>query len=272
MSINKDVYNVVQFLKTILVQSRQNGFALGLSGGIDSAVCAALAKRAIDELHRDSARFDTRTYKLDLIVLPMGNHSSDAEVAHEVAASLGMEARTVDLAPALTAFAEAVMAGETGDSPHDAHLKCVGNIKARLRMTAIYYAANAKGLLVLGTDNASETYTGYFTKHGDGAADVFPISPFSKREVYEIGRHLGLPASVLGRAPTAGLWDGQTDEDEMGIPYDFIDNRIEDMEDLNRASYGDRYLSLRDKLNELHIGTAHKRQPPHVFKRDQNEL
>jgi NAD+ synthase len=266
MSINKDVYNIVQFLKKALKDSGQNGFALGLSGGIDSAVCAALAKRAIDELHREAAPGDDKTYRLDLIVLPMGNHSSDAEVAHEVAASIGMDARTVELDDALSAFLSALHPTAEGHTQPDA--KCVGNLKARMRMSAIYYAANVHGLLVLGTDNASETYTGYFTKHGDGAADVFPISPFTKREVYDIGRFLKLPESVLSRAPTAGLWDGQTDEDEMGIPYDFIDNRIEDMEDFNKAYYGDHYLVFRDRLNALHLGTEHKRKPPHVFKRD----
>lgn len=269
MSINNEVYRVVQFLKKTLRDSYQNGFALGLSGGIDSAVCAALAKRAIDELHREAEPGNTRTYKLDLIILPMNNHSSDAETAHEVAASLGMEARTVKLEETLNAFLLASGANALGwTDGFDADPKCVGNLKARLRMSAIYFSANMNKLLVLGTDNASETYTGYFTKHGDGAADVFPISPFTKREVYELGRFLKLPESVLTRAPSAGLWEGQTDEGEMGVPYDFIDNRLEGMSEYNYDFYGQELCQkYNHALNQLNYTTEHKRQPPHVYQR-----
>jgi NAD+ synthase len=276
MSLNREAYRIVEFLKSTLYKSNTNGFALGMSGGIDSAVCAALAKRAIDEMHRGGGiSLDTRTYKLDLIILPMGNHASDAAVAQEVIKSLGMDGRVVDLSETLTTFSTALMAHETGDSQgdnaHEAHLKSIGNLKARMRMSAIYYSANVNNLLVLGTDNLAETYTGYFTKHGDGAADVFPLSAFTKREVYELGRFLGLPESVLSRQPSAGLWEGQTDEGEMGVPYDFIDNRLEGMESYNRVRYGDKYYDYQRALNDLHHNTEHKRAAPHIFQRHPDE-
>lgn len=265
MSLNREVYNLVQFLKLTLQDSGTTGFALGMSGGIDSAVCAALAKRAIDELHREGGP-GGRDYKLDLIILPMGNHVSDANTAEEVIAALGMEGRTVELGDTLAGFLGALNGG-LDSSMSEAAQKSTGNLKARMRMSAIYYAANVKNLLVLGTDNLAETYTGYFTKHGDGAADVFPLSAFTKREVYELGRFLGLPESVLTRKPSAGLWDGQTDEEEMGIPYDFIDNRLEGMEGFNKSFYGDKYADYNAALNDLHFKTEHKRAAPHIFYR-----
>ena len=269
MSINREVYNIVQFLKSTLSRSGTTGFALGMSGGIDSAVCAALAKRAIDELHRggDGYGDNSRTYNLDLIILPMGNHASDASTAEEVIAALGLEGRTVQLGDTLASFLGALNGGSEA-SMSEAALKSIGNLKARMRMSAIYYSANVNNLLVLGTDNRAETYTGYFTKHGDGAADVFPLSDFTKREVYELGRFLKLPESVLNRQPSAGLWDGQTDEAEMGVPYDFIDNRLEGMELHNQASYGDKYYDYNSALWSLHNKTEHKRAAPHVFKRN----
>lgn len=270
MSLHQEVYNITQFLKHTVLKTNQNGFALGLSGGIDSAVVAALAKRAIDEIHREQRPAERRDYKLDLIALPIGNHASDASVAHEVAASLGMEARTVDLSDTLSAFLTALNPGKDGGLS-EAALKSIGNLKARMRMSAIYYSANVNNLLVLGTDNKAETFTGYFTKHGDGAADVFPISDYTKREVYEIGRFLRLPESVLSRAPSAGLWEGQTDEAEMGVPYDFIDNTLEGMSKLNDYRYGADAPKYAMRLLELNRTTEHKRAAPHVYRRNPDE-
>jgi NAD+ synthase len=268
MSINKEVHGIIKFLQGTLAQSGCNGFALGMSGGIDSAVCAALANRAVTALNEQEVSFynqsmwdhPERNYTLDLICLPIHSHESDLETAIEVIESLGMEGRAIDLTKTYQEFIQA-LSGTPGDH------KASGNLKARMRMSAIYWAANVNNLLVLGTDNLSETYTGYFTKHGDGAADVFPISNYTKREVYEIGRFLGLPESVLTRKPSAGLWEGQTDESEMGIPYDYIDNHIEGLGDLNVTTYLEEHDTYYVKLENLHRSTQHKRNPPHVYGR-----
>lgn len=272
MSTVKTINDIVSFMAVALQNSNCNGFALGLSGGIDSAVCAALAKKALERVEHNLHEFygsglrdsiiNTRSV-LDLIILPIGNIGEDANVAQEVADSIGVSCRTVNLEKTFEQF-KADLGYEDGN---EMDVKSLGNLKARMRMSAIYFAANTKNLMVIGTDNRSETYTGYFTKHGDGAADIFPISAFTKREVYEIGRALGLPYSVLTRAPSAGLWEGQTDEKEMGVPYDFIDNHLEGMDEANTRLYGsDRAFSYRSILHNLHKKSAHKRNPPLVFK------
>lgn len=266
MSLIKKIHDIVEFLKITLAQSGTNGYVLGISGGVDSAVCAALAKIAVDELNATDTWYDTRNdYHLDLYILPMGNQASDATVAQEVAAKLGIVPKTIELGSALGEFVKATHVDGEADQ-----VKVLGNVKARLRMTTLYYFANRDNLLVLGTDNKTETYTGYFTKHGDGAADVFPISAFNKREVYELATALNLPASVINRAPSAGLWEGQTDEGEMGVPYDFIDNCLEGLYDLNDRVYGETGLDYRLKLAKLHNSTQHKRNPPHVFELSTN--
>lgn len=271
MSVAREVHEITQFLKKTLLNSGQKGYALGLSGGIDSAVCAALAQRAIDEINNGEPDLFTRqpaNYILDLIILPMGNVAEDADVAYEVAEYIGAKVRTVNLGNALSEFEIAANLGRPRLVDERAYLKTVGNLKARLRMAAIYFAANENGLLVLGTDNLAETYTGYFTKHGDGAADVFPLSDFSKREVYELGAYLGLPHSVLTRAPSAGLWEGQTDEDELGVPYNFIDNVVEGVFGANVLAY--TAVQCRDfgiKLRDQHSATEHKRSEPYTFRR-----
>lgn len=288
MSVAKEVHGLTQFLKKTLYNTGAKGYALGLSGGIDSAVCAALTARAFGEIRADydATRLREENFRaghqfghtaytitperkypdfdppiLDLIILPMGNVDADAAVAKEVAASIGQKVRTVTLGKTLDTFLVALGCNE--------ERKLVGNLKARMRMTAIYYAANENNLLVLGTDNLAETYTGYFTKHGDGAADVFPLSGFSKREVYEIGRYLGLPESVLTRAPSAGLWDGQTDEQELGIPYEFIDNVIEGVAaEANVILYGsEKTNEYTYRLAQQHKSTEHKRAAPHIYQR-----
>lgn len=99
----------------------------------------------------------------------------------------------------------------------------IGNLKARIRMAIIYYYANAKNYLVTGTGNRSEILLGYFTKHGDGACDIEPIGDLYKSEVYKLSENLNVPKEIIEKPPRAGLWNNQTDEDELGMSYDLID-------------------------------------------------
>lgn len=266
MSIDKEIYQISRFLHDTLYTQGADGFVLGMSGGIDSAVCAAIAKMAINPtLYKSHIPRETKPV-LDLVAMPIGNPQEDLNIAMEVANHIGVELRTLDLGATLESFLGALHPNDHGAK---SDVKRVGNLKARLRMAALYYAANSKNLLVLGTDNLSETYTGYFTKHGDGAADVFPIAEYTKREIFEIGRNLGLPDSVLNRPPSAGLWEGQTDEGEMGLPYSFIDNHLEGLNWVNKMMFTvDEYHAHSEKLFGLHMRTQHKRNPPIVYNRE----
>ena len=127
------------------------------------------------------------------------------------------------------------------------------NLRARLRMTTLYGIGNSLGYLVAGTDNAAEVLTGYFTKYGDGGVDIIPIGNLLKREVFEWSKHLGVPNQIIERQPSAGLWEGQTDELEMGTTYDCIDDYILGKE-----------IPQADKniIEKLHRTTAHKRKMP----------
>lgn len=269
MSVHKNIEDIVAFLsKTLIDNYGINGYVLGLSGGIDSAVVAALAKLAIKRANMHNSKYDAPhpKYQLKTFILPINSNPEDKKVARLVAAHLGLEEpKTIYLLDAFNTMRKAVV--EYDNSENSGMEKVLGNVKARLRMTTLYYQANLHNMLVLGTDNLTETYTGYFTKHGDGAADVFPISDFLKREVYGMARELCLPSEVINRPPSAGLWTGQTDEDEMGVPYDFIDNHIEGLHNTNNIVYGSKCREYSAKLSGLHRGSEHKRNPPHIFKR-----
>lgn len=262
MSTYKEIDKAVTFLREYLIKSKCNGFILGLSGGVDSAVVAALANKAIKSI--EPTMYDMFHYMpeeiaepkiLKLISMPISSSSSDATAAAEVATSLGVSLQTLDLSDVFALF-DVTLNGNVTNT--DA--KVLGNLKARMRMSALYHYAGLHNLLVLGTDNRTETYTGYFTKHGDGAADIFPISHLVKREVYEMAKALELPDIVITRPASAGLWEGQTDESEMGIPYDYIDNVLEGMSEVNNRRYSvDENVEFRQKLARLHNNSEHKR-------------
>ena len=139
----------------------------------------------------------------------------------------------------------------------DDYLKITdANLRARLRMSTLYSIANNLGYMVVGTDNADETYTGYFTKYGDGAVDLMPLKKILKKDVYEIGRVLGVPESILKKAPSADLWENQTDESEMGVSYSSIEKYIT----------GEKVSENEEKIIlSLHKKSEHKRSLPPFF-------
>lgn len=180
---------------------------LGLSGGLDSTVCAALAARAVGPRN-----------VLGLI-MPYGN-SFPAEVrdAENVGRVLGIRTKTVDIAPQVDAYFAA----------HPTRSRILrGNKMARERMSILYdYSAREKAL-ILGTSNKSELLIGYGTVHGDMACGINPMGDLYKTQVRQLARHLGVPAAILRKAPTAGLWSGQTDEQEIGLTYPELDEMLE---------------------------------------------
>ncbi|MCL2049058.1 MAG: NAD(+) synthase [Defluviitaleaceae bacterium] len=232
--------NRVEFIKKTISAANAKGIVFGNSGGKDSALVGILCKMACDDTVG--------------LIMPCGsqrNYGTDKTDAQEVAEQYKIAARLVDLSPARAEMAE-ILGGVT--SITDAAL---ANIAPRLRMTALYTVAASENRLVAGTGNRSETHMGYFTKWGDGACDFNPISDLTVTEIYEFLRYLNAPRSIIEKAPSAGLFDGQTDEDEMGVAYDSID----------RFLLGVGEISERDRavIDRFHRASGHKRVMPVTF-------
>lgn len=164
----------------------------------------------------------------------------------------GIAHAVIDLSPAHELLYEQVLRAFGPEAwGEEAARLADGNTRARLRMTALYAVANLTGRMVVGTDNAAEWYTGYFTKYGDGGVDAVPLVHLTKGEVRELARFLGVPERVITKAPSAGLWAGQTDEGEMGITYDAIDRYLRGLEVSEREERA---------IETLHRNTEHKRR------------
>jgi len=214
------------------------GYVVGISGGIDSAVTAALAVRAMGPDHTLGA------------LLPCHSQPEDARYAHMVTEALGLPEVTVDLGATYDALTSALPSG-----PSIAY----ANVKPRLRMTALYFLAQANGYLVAGTGNKTELMVGYFTKYGDGGTDIEPLGELYKHEVRALARVLGIPQPVIDRPPTAGLWPGQTDEAELGITYDELDAILAALERGETPVASPQTVA---RVKQMVATSAHKRSVP----------
>jgi len=202
---------ITAFIREKVDEANARGVVIGISGGIDSATTAYLAARA---LGRDRV--------LGLIMPYYQNR--DVEDARLVCSSLGIDCREINIKPIVDSFVAGL-----GFQPDR---RSLGNVMARTRMVLLYAHANARNLLVLGTSNRSEFLTGYFTKWGDGASDYAPLINLYKTEVWEVAKLIGVPERIIEKKPTAGLWEGQTDEDELGISYRLLDEILWRLVDL----------------------------------------
>ena len=236
------------FLRSHALGDGRSGIVVGLSGGIDSALVARLAVDAlgapavIPVLLPDSPKGDPLT-----------------EETRAYARGLGLEPREIPIGPAVDALVAALP-----DPPDRVGL---GNVKARVRMIYLYEFARAHHRLVAGTGNKSELLLGYFTKWGDGGADLLPIGDLYKTGVRELAEGLGLPGPIRQRPPTAGLWEGQTDEAELGMPYDRLDRILYGFEQLRPVDEIARELSeepavVEALLERVRAGRHKRRMPP----------
>jgi NAD+ synthase len=229
-----------------LAASNAVGFAVGLSGGVDSAVVARLAQIAADD-------------RVVGVLMPCHSDPRDEADARLVADHFKLRTLRVDLAQPYDALiaglldATAAIPGSGGGAPDDirARLPHV-NVKPRLRMTTLYFIANTLNYLVAGTGNRSELVLGYFTKYGDGGVDLLPIGHLVKSQVRDLARELGVPAPVVDKAPSAGLWIGQTDEAEMGFTY-------ADLERYLSNGAGSVSSELAEQIERLMRASEHKR-------------
>jgi len=213
---------IVDWLRQRLAQSGARGFVVGLSGGLDSAVVARLCQAAAPA-------------SVVGVLLPCHGERQDEEDARLVADHFRIPTVRIDLAPTydiLNEDLQQALAGVPAEQraatqPRDIRARVpMANVKPRLRMTALYFLANSLDYLVAGTANRSELAIGYFTKHGDGGADLLPIGELLKSEVRGAARDLGVPEPIIDKAPSAGLWIGQTDEAEMGFSYAELENYL----------------------------------------------
>ncbi len=222
-------------------QAGKSGGVVGLSGGLDSSVTAALLYRAFPE------------HSLGLI-LPCESDPEDREDAYLAAESIGIPVEEVQLDEVFQELLSRLQKVKPGSDK-----VAEGNIKPRLRMTVLYYLAARRDSLVIGTDNWSELTTGYFTKHGDGGIDIAPLGRLVKTEVKELAYHLGIPEKIINRQPSAGLWEGQADEKELGLSYEQIDNYI---------LTGDAEKDVADRIDNLYNNSRHKIESPPVPERE----
>ncbi len=231
----KEFQSRIQFIRELLAGSKADGIVFGNSGGKDSALVGILCKAACHN-----------TVGVILPCASRRNFGMDAEDGSTLARQFEIETRTVDLTEVRQAMCNA-LSPET-----ELNSAAVTNLAPRLRMTALYAIAASENRLVAGTGNRSEAYLGYFTKWGDGASDFNPISDLTVTEVYEFLEYLKAPRCIIDKAPSAGLFDGQTDETEMGITYAAVDRYLETGE----ADPGDLAVITR-----FHQRSEHKRRP-----------
>jgi NAD+ synthase len=227
---------IVSWIKQQVEDSGAKGIVLGLSGGIDSAVVAALTKEAVGKNN------------LLVLFMPCNSNPQDLKDAELVAHQLELKSKLVDLSAVYNNFLK-VLPGAISLAR--------GNLKPRLRMSTLYYFANKLNYLVCGTGNKSELLVGYFTKYGDGGVDILPIADLFKRQVRKLARELKIPQSIITKPPTAGLWNGQTDEGEMGITYNELDDILDRFCNHKKQVAGSKSVN---KVIRMYKNSEHKRK------------
>ena len=236
---------IVSWLKEKVNDAGSKGIIFGMSGGIDSSIVAVLCKKA----------FPNNTLG---VMMPCNSDSLDLEHAKLVAEKFDIKHEVVNIKESFECILKDLKGvGEKGGNEKIAE----ANIKPRLRMISLYYFANKFNYLVAGTDNKTESLIGYFTKHGDGGVDILPISSLYKRDVRKLAKHLGISDEIITKPPSAGLWEGQTDEGEMGITYDELDAVLEKIE---KGDTSDVDAAVLEKVKKMVAGSQHKRELPPV--------
>ena len=230
----------VAFIQSVLCESGAKGIVFGNSGGKDSALVGILCKAACEN-----------TVGIILPCASKRNYDRDTADANEVAQKYNIETRSVDLTPVKEAEIEAIKKATTLNDA--ANL----NMAPRIRMMTLYAIAASESRLVAGTGNRSELYVGYFTKWGDGSCDFNPIADLTVTEIYEFLRYLEAPKAVINKTPSAALFDGQTDETEMGISYAELDSFL----------FGkDIAKDKKEIIEKLHKSSEHKRKDILTYK------
>jgi NAD+ synthase len=229
---------LVLWIREQVASAGCKGVVVGMSGGLDSAVAAVLCQRAFP---KDCLG----------VLMPCGSVPEDGEHAQLVASKFSIPTKLVALDGVLD-----TLLGVLPPEREPSLRQCAeANLKVRLRMLALYYFANRLGYVVVGSSNRSELAIGYFTKYGDGGADILPLGNLVKGQVRELAQFLAIPPPIIDKPPSAGLWPGQTDEGELGFSYEELDRYLA----TGRASG-----EVRAKIEARIAASAHKRQLPPV--------
>ncbi len=231
------VSTIELWLKNRISDAKASGGIVGLSGGIDSALVSILLHRAFDS-------------NMLAVMMPCHSQQQDLVDAMILVQQFGLPHITIDLSDTYDIFLK-----NFHDSEINVTRLATANLKPRLRMMTLYLLAQSKNYLVCGTSNKAELTVGYFTKHGDSGSDLLPIGDLRKEQVIETATYLNIPESIIHKAPSAGLWPGQTDEKEMGLTYRDIDSFL-------KLCPIPESVQIRIE-EKIHI-SAHKRQMPPV--------
>ena len=226
------------WLRDEVAKAGASGIILGLSGGIDSSVLAALARESLGK------------NGVLGVIMPCHSINQDEQDARLLAEAVDVNFTRVDLSNTFDFLCEGI----------NLELSSLvkSNMKARLRMVTLYAIAQSRNLLVCGTSNKSEYETGYFTKYGDSGVDLMPLASFLKREIREMAKILHVPERIITKAPSAGLYDGQTDEGDMGFTYETLD------EYLATGKISDE--KAKERIDVMRRRSEHKRKPIPIFK------
>ncbi|UWD34002.1 NAD(+) synthase [Mesomycoplasma molare] len=231
MEIEKYTNYLIEWLKDEVKKANMKGLIVGISGGIDSALVSVLAQKA----------FPNNSLGL---IMPINSMEKDKEDIEKLVNKFNLNVKTINLK---NAYDNLVSTYELDNK------LAIANIKPRLRMTTLYAFAQEYKYLVLGTDNFSEMFLGYFTKYGDGGVDLLPIVQLTKSEVRKMASYLGIPKTIINKTPTAGLWDNQSDEEELGFTYNDLEIYLKDKNLLKPE-----IINLIEKQHKI---TQHKRDP-----------
>ena len=253
---NQDYDTIIEtiegFLEKQIDKTQSKGVIMGLSGGIDSAVISYICKKKLKE----------KTLALimpDTTITP----KSETDDALKMIALTGIEHKLIDIKPIINEYSMYLEPNE----------KARGNLRARVRTNILYYYANLKNYLVLGSSDKSEFNIGYFTKFGDGASDVTPIVSLYKLQVREIAKRLGVPDNIIAKKSSPHLWKDHEAEEELGIPYEEIDSILYCMIDKKLSAdeiEQETQISKEtiEKIQQLHTNSVHKRLQPQKPNKD----
>lgn len=241
---------IKSFIKAKVNEADASGVVIGLSGGLDSAVTAKLCADALDKK------------KVLCLLLPTTTTpEDDTNDAVAFAKNLKVKHKIINISGVVKKISLTLNGKKK---------KEMGNIHARTRMIVLYYFANKNNYLVVGSGNKTEILMGYFTKYGDGACDIMPIADLYKTQIRELAKHLKIPEKIISKTPRAGLWKGQTDESELGIRYEILDQILYGMEkglkNNEIAKSLDIPISEIKRIKNIVDSTKHKREMPEIAK------